>query len=324
MLRDYALVADGERGAVVGPRGDIVWLCFPRWDSEPVLASLLGGAGEYSVRPTDIHYVWGGQYDDDTLVWRNRWMVGASIVECVEAMAFPGDADRMMLIRQVRAVEGAASVDVSLALRAPDGETLATRPRRHGDVWEVEAGGTFARWSAPARARWSGGVLSLHLDLEPGTHANLVLELATAPFNDSPPDCDQALRETTERWRSASRRLQGCRAERDARAALTLLRGLTASTGAMVAAATTSLPERADEGRNYDYRYAWIRDQCYAGLAGARAGEAGHPVLDDAVRFVSARVLDDGPALRPAYRVSGEPVPSERDARLPGYPGAPH
>ncbi|HEY3831609.1 MAG TPA: glycoside hydrolase family 15 protein [Acidimicrobiia bacterium] len=324
VLRDYALVADGERGAVVGPRGDIVWLCFPRWDSEPVLASLLGGPGEYTVRPSDTHYVWGGQYDDDTLLWRSRWMVGGSIVECVEAMDFPGDSERMVLVRQVRAVEGPASVDVSLALRAPNGELAGIRPRRHGTTWELETGGTSMRWTVPDAAHWSRGVLTLHLDLEPGTHANLVLELSTKPFTTAPPDCDQTIAETTERWRSAARRLQGCRAERDARAALTLLRGLTASTGAMVAAATTSLPERADEGRNYDYRYAWIRDQCYAGLAGARAGEAGYAVLDDAVRFVCERVLDDGPALRPAYRVSGEPVPQERDAELPGYPGAPH
>ncbi len=100
-----------------------------------------------------------------------------------------------------------------------------------------------------------------------------------------------------------------------------MLRGLTGSTGAMVAAATTALPERADRGRNYDYRYAWIRDQCYAGQAAAVIG--GHALLDAAVRFVSERVLTDGPDLRPAYTVDGGPaVPDER-ACLPGYPGAP-
>ena len=87
----------------------------------------------------------------------------------------------------------------------------------------------------------------------------------------------------------------------------------------MVAAATTSLPERARAGRNYDYRYAWIRDQCYAGLAAARAGVTGS--LDDAVRFVGARLREHGPDLRPAYTVSGGDVPDERPLLLPGYPG---
>ena len=50
-LRDYALIADGERGALVGPRGDIVWMCAPRWDSDAVFSSLIGGEGMYAVTP---------------------------------------------------------------------------------------------------------------------------------------------------------------------------------------------------------------------------------------------------------------------------------
>jgi GH15 family glucan-1,4-alpha-glucosidase len=88
----------------------------------------------------------------------------------------------------------------------------------------------------------------------------------------------------------------------------------------MVAAATTALPERADTGRDYDYRYAWIRDQCFAGQAAAAVGA--HDLLDAAVSFVSARVLADRTRLRPAYTVLGGPVPGERALPVPGYPGA--
>jgi GH15 family glucan-1,4-alpha-glucosidase len=87
----------------------------------------------------------------------------------------------------------------------------------------------------------------------------------------------------------------------------------------MVAAATMALPERADEGRNYDYRYVWIRDQCFAGRAGARAGA--FDVLDQAVGFVSARLLEHGPQLKPAYTTTGGRVPDERRVGVPGYPG---
>lgn len=52
VLRQYALLADGERGAVIGPCGDIVWMCVPRWDSDAVFTSLIGGAGQYTVTPT--------------------------------------------------------------------------------------------------------------------------------------------------------------------------------------------------------------------------------------------------------------------------------
>jgi alpha,alpha-trehalase len=87
----------------------------------------------------------------------------------------------------------------------------------------------------------------------------------------------------------------------------------------MVAAATTSLPERAAAGRNYDYRYVWIRDQCYAGQAVAATGP--HPLLDDAVSFVADRLLEHGDRLAPAYTTTGAAVPDQRHLDLPGYPG---
>jgi GH15 family glucan-1,4-alpha-glucosidase len=108
-------------------------------------------------------------------------------------------------------------------------------------------------------------------------------------------------------------------APRDARHAYAVLRGLTSSTGGMVAAATMSLPERAGDGASYDYRYAWIRDQCYAALAVAADGP--HPLLADAARFVTARLAEDGPHLQPAYLVTGETVPDEQPLELAGYPG---
>jgi GH15 family glucan-1,4-alpha-glucosidase len=88
----------------------------------------------------------------------------------------------------------------------------------------------------------------------------------------------------------------------------------------MVAAATTSLPERARTGRNYDYRYVWIRDQCYAGQAAAIV-PGGESLLDRAVSVVAGHLHADGEHLRPAYTVDGTRVPPERPIGLPGYPG---
>ena len=108
-------------------------------------------------------------------------------------------------------------------------------------------------------------------------------------------------------------------AQRDAEHAYAVMRGMTTAGGGMVAASTMSLPERADEGANYDYRYVWIRDQCFAGLAVAADGP--HPLLVSAVDFVSARLLDDGAELMPAYTASGGPVPAQHRLNLRGYPG---
>lgn len=163
------------------------------------------------------------------------------------------------------------------------------------------------------------GAARLELDLRvaAGRHHDLVLEighhLPAAPVEPS-----VAWRETETRWHETLPRTAGA-APRDAAHAACVLRGLTSTSGAMVAAATTSLPERPGGRANFDYRYSWVRDQCYAGHAAAAAGL--DDLLHDAVRFLGARVLDDGPQLAPAYTVDGGPVPRESHLGVPGYPG---
>ncbi len=320
VLRDYSLLADGERAAVIGPRGDIVWLCVPQWHSPAAFSALIGGNGAYAVTPTDPRFVWGGYYEPGTLIWRSRWVTTTGIIECREALAFPGDADRAVILRRVRAVDGPAEVDVVLDVRSDfDHHAMTGRSQRDG-VWTARSGSLSLRWTGQgsARARKDGSEHS-RLVVEHGDHHDLVLELGARSFDGDPPDAEVLWSETESAWARAVPELDDTLAPRDARHAYAVLRGLTASTGAMVAAATTSLPERADHGRNYDYRYAWIRDQCYTGQAVAECGPL--PLLDGAVRFVADRLLDHGAQLDPAYTINGEPVPQQFQLGLAGYPG---
>jgi alpha,alpha-trehalase len=324
VLRDYALIADGERGALIGPRGDIVWMCAPRWHSDAVFSHLIGGDGLYAVTPAG-DFVWGGYYEDGSLIWRSRWVTADGITECYEALAYPADQDRAVVLRRVVAQRGPAQVRVVLDPRAGFGQH-ALRSAHRGDQgdWTGRAGDLHVRWSGdvadaqPARAGRHSR-LELTLNLAEGEHRDLVLEIADGSLREAPPEADWLWKCTREHWAEAVPALQHTLAPRDARHSLVVLRGLTAGTGAMVAAATMSLPERADQGRNYDYRYAWIRDQSYAGQAAAAAGA--YPILDDAARFVGERLLADGPRLAPAYTVGGQPVPDQRRLDLPGYPG---
>jgi len=320
VLREYALLADGERGAVVGPRGDIVWLCAPHWDSDAVFTSLIGGPGEYTVTPTG-RYVWGGYYEDGSMIWRNRWVTDYGTVECREALAFPGDPHHVVLLRRIRALERATTVTVSLQPRAGYGEHELSDLHRHGSLWTGRSGGLNLRWSGGQDARPRHGRRALHgvLHLDAGQHHDLVLELSDQPLPEHPVDADAAWRATEAAWHAAVPTLDNVLAPRDTRRSYAVLRGLTSTGGGMVAAATTSLPERAEAGRNYDYRYVWIRDQCYTGQAVAAAGP--HPLLDDAVSFVGDRLLEHGDRLAPAYTTTGEAVPDQRHLDLPGYPG---
>ncbi|WP_435822184.1 glycoside hydrolase family 15 protein [Actinacidiphila alni] len=319
-LRDYALIADGERGALVGPRGEIVWMCAPRWDSDAVFADLIGGAGHYRVGPRG-RFVRGGYYEEGSLVWRSRWVTEQGVVTCREALAFPGDPHRAVLLRRVVADQGPAELTVVLEPAAGFGRDTprGLRRDRHG-VWTARCGDLRLRWTGAARARplERGRRLVMELSLRPGDHHDLVLELSDAELPGQV-DADQAWRATETAWRRQVPALDATLAPRDARRAYAVMRGLTGSAGGMVAAATTSLPERAEEGRNYDYRYVWLRDQCFAGQAVAAAGQL--PLLDDAVRFTTARLLADGPDVKPAYAVDGTPIPDQRRLDLPGYPG---
>ncbi len=323
-LRDYALLADGERGILVSPRGDYSWMCFPRWDSGAVFSSLIGGSGGYSITPED-RFVWGGYYEPGTLIWHSRWVSGAAMVECREALALPSRADRAVILRRVMACRGTARVGVALNPRGDfGGESLTKLSQRDDGAWTGVVGDTRIVWTggddAGAAADGHGGrELTVALELEEGQHHDFVLVLADADADAEPPDPDWAWQGTEADWVARVPELENSVAPRDARHAYAVLTGLTAASGGMVAAATTSLPEHARQGRNFDYRFAWIRDQCYAGQAVARAGPL--PLMDDAVRFVSARLLEDGPNLTPAYTTTGGRVPDQRKLDLPGYPG---
>lgn len=325
VLRGYAFLADGHRGALIGPRGDIGWLCVPHWDSDAVFADLLGGRGRYAVTAADPRFVWGGFYQTGTLMWTSRWVTTRGIVHCRESLAFPGDPRRVVLLRRIEAVEGDATVNVTLDPRAGFGRRPLRELSHQDGIWRGRTGGLWLRWTGAGRARpGPDGALAMSLRVPHGGHHDLVLEIADHnPEQGAPVDPDEAWRATERAWLSFDQPPAGCVAQRDARGAMAVLRGMTVPGGGMVAAATTSLPERFEAGRNYDYRYAWIRDQCFAGQAAAAAGA--EPLLDAAVDFVSARLLADGPDLAPAYTAhAAAPVPQQRPLDfLPGYPGAP-
>ncbi len=325
VLREYALLADGERGIVVGARGDFAWMCFPGWDGDGVFSALIGGDGGYAITPRD-RFVWGGYYEERSLIWRSRWVtVDNAIIECREALALPARPDRAVILRRVSAVRGEARIRVALDVRPAFGrERLRKLALSDEGFWSGRAGPIHLCWSggeaAVATSDGHGGKqLGLELELREGQQHDFVLVLALDGMDTEPPKADLAWSGTEAAWRDRVPSLENTAARRDAHHAYAVLDGLTSSGGGMVAAATMSLPERARQGRNYDYRYVWIRDQCYAGQAIAKLGP--YALLDDAVRFVGERLLDDGLELAPAYTTSGGRVPDQHALDLPGYPG---
>ncbi|MGD0442245.1 MAG: glycoside hydrolase family 15 protein [Acidimicrobiales bacterium] len=329
VLRDYALLADGHRGVLVGPQGDCTWLCFPGWSDPAVFAALVGSGGHYLIQPKG-RWVWGGYYEDGTLIWTSRWVTEDGIFESREALCYPATRDRAVLLRRVRALDTPGELLVALDPRSDYGRQSIGTWRRRGDCWEVRGDAMVARW-------WGGGDavtrqvdhhqrLELELELKSGGEHDFVLELMTTDGDTrsvelEAPDPEICWRLTEEAWRTEVPRCEAIVAAQDVRRSYAVLRGMTGPEGGTVAAATTSLPERARGNRNYDYRYVWVRDTCYVGRAGA-AIPGGEAMLDDAVRWVTSRLLADGDRLAPAYLPDGSPVPRvEVLDDLPGYPG---
>ncbi|MEV0809821.1 glycoside hydrolase family 15 protein [Micromonospora sp. NPDC050200] len=320
VLRTYALLADGHRGGLVGPDGEVGWLCAPGWSDSAVFSSLLGGAGRYLLTPT-ARFVWGGHYEPGSLIWLSRWVTVDGIVESREALVFPGDPHRLVLLRQVRALDRPAVLRVVLDPRADFGREPVRDVARDDGRWLARTGRLHLRFHGGADLRpGPEQFLAGELAVPAGGRHDLVLEVSTAPLDRPCDPPDELWRITEHHWGSVVPSLAGA-AERDAVLAYAVLRGMTRPGGGMVAAATTALPERAMAGRNYDYRYAWIRDQSFAGQASALVGR--YDLLDDAVAFLTARLLADGDRMAPAYTVDGTPVPHpQRLDHLPGYPGA--
>ncbi|WP_323097439.1 glycoside hydrolase family 15 protein [Intrasporangium sp. YIM S08009] len=319
VLREYSFVADGHRGALIGPRGDVVWMCVPRWDSPATFASLVGGRGGYTVTPVEP-YVWGGTYEPGSLVWRSHWVTNDTTVECREALAAPADPHRAVLLRRIEMPDSdGARVAVSLDLRGDFGSTPADARRDDAGRWVLDCGDLRARWSGlPEASRGDDGVLRAELYLAAGEHRDLVLEVSDRPLG-PPVEAPDAWRATERWWSEQVPAFEDVVGRRDARMAYAVLRGLTTSGGGMVAAPTLGLPERAEAGRNFDYRYVWLRDQAYAGLAVSVHEPL--PLLPELVDVTTARILEHGHDLAPAYSVTGALPPEESTLDLPAYPG---
>ncbi|MGN6741913.1 MAG: glycoside hydrolase family 15 protein [Amnibacterium sp.] len=319
-VRDLALLADGERGAVLSPDGNVAWLCAPRWESPAVFAHLLGGGGTFSVRPAGTS-VWSGSYEPGSLIFRSRWKGRGASVDVIDALALPSNAESLTLLRRIDATDGDVAVEVELDVHSAYGRHRSRDERRDvSGVWHGRTGDGI-RWRLSGLADAEAdrdGVLRRTVEIPSGGQRDLVLELGTA-LPDAPLRADVAWPATEDAWRQRVPAMVQSVAHRDAQQAYAVMCGLTSRGNGMVAAVTTSLPENIGGARDYDYRYTWIRDQCFAGLADAAAG--GTSLLQPALDFVTARLLEDGPGLKPVYTSYGGSMPGEEALPLPGYPG---
>ncbi|WP_350275861.1 glycoside hydrolase family 15 protein [Kribbella sp. HUAS MG21] len=322
-IEDYALIGDLRTGAMVGADGAIDWLSLPRFDSPAVFAALLGRSehGTWRLAPVDHDRCTRRRYRTGSLILETEWVTDAGAVRVVDLMV-PGSATPTV-VRIVDGLVGAVRMRTGLFPRMTYGKDVPAL-RSGGDGRLVAFSDSDELWLESDVALtigdggWTGDFV-----VTSGERVAFTLTHTTAGELPVAVPASTALT-TTEtfwaKWLSQST-YAGPWAD-EVNQSLVILKALTyAPTGAILAAATTSLPERIGGSRNWDYRYTWLRDATFtlhAFLATGFLGEAA-AWRDWLVRAVSGDPAD--PQIMYAVDGSGQ-IPEQTLDWLPGHAGS--
>jgi GH15 family glucan-1,4-alpha-glucosidase len=325
-LEEYALLGDMSTAALLSRRGSLDWLCVPRFDSPACFAALLGDArhGRWLLAPADAPRSVRRRYRDETMVLETDYESDEGSVTVIEAMP-PGDAGRhVTVVRIVVGRTGRMRMRTELAVRFGYGLLTPWLERNaSGDLLAV-SGPDALRLATPVELAEKDGAAVADFTVAEGERVPFVL--TRFPAHDAAPhhlDAEHLVLDAEQWWRSWADRCtyQGEWREAVVRSLLTL-RALTYQpTGGLVAAPTTSLPEALGGGRNWDYRFCWLRDATFT-LAAMRA--AGYTEEAYAWReWLIRTVAGDPTQMQIVYGPAGERHLVEWEARwLPGYEGS--
>jgi GH15 family glucan-1,4-alpha-glucosidase len=268
-IEAYALIGDCKTAALVGRDGSIDWLCWPRFDSAACFAALLGGAdhGRWLIAPKDAPLHVQRRYRHGTLVLETEFQTETG---CATIVDFMPPADGADLVRIVTGQSGRVACQTELVVRFNYGATVPWVNRLDDGSINAIAGPDRLILRTPAALYGEDLRTVGEFAVEAGDSIPFVLSYGPS-FR--PPstaiDPFDALARTEMFWREWSDRCPdvGPWTEVVKRSLITLKALTYAPTGGIVAAATTSLPERLGGVRNWDYRYCWLRDATFTLLA---------------------------------------------------------
>ena len=322
-IEDYALIGDCRTAALVGRNGSIDWLCWPRFDSPACFAALLGsgGNGFWRISPTGP-FTSRRAYRPGTLVLETEFETEAGAVSLVDFMPV---GDRSDLVRIVVGRRGRVQMESEGVLRFDYGASVpwVTLGADRKSLRAV-AGPDQVLLCAPVPLENRDRRTCARFEVGAGESYAFVLTHA-ASHHEVPDaaDAHKALAATEAFWKQWSARCKvgGPRGETVLRSLITLKALTYAPTGGIVAAPTTSLPERIGGVRNWDYRYCWLRDATLTLLAFM---DAGYYEEADAWRHWLARAVAGSPQqMQIMYGLAGERRLTELEIPwLAGYEGS--
>ena len=337
-IADYALLSDRHSAALVSRAGSIDWLCFPRFDSSSIFGRLLGDeAGHWSIWAQNAAQV-TRRYLDRTMVLETTFRTPTGSVSITDALAM-GDGNRghqlgkdapHLLLRRATCLEGEVDLELEYLPRPEYGLVRPLLDAVEGGLAAL-GGPDVLVLSSPMPLNVDGSSASVHLHLRGGESAGFALDHAKRAGTGtarvwSQSEIGRRLEDTVSAWKSWSELHQAYVGPwRDlVQHSGRVLQALSfAPTGAICAAATTSLPEAVGGARNWDYRYAWVRDASFtieALWVAACPDEANE--FFDYVTTSAAGSLDRGADLQIMFGIGGERDLTERE--LPHLEGWRH
>jgi GH15 family glucan-1,4-alpha-glucosidase len=327
-IRDYAVIGDGRTAALLAADGSIDWLCLPDLDSGSVFGAMLDAerGGAFRLAPTEP-FAAERRYVDDSNLLETTFRTARGIVRVTDAMPLPlGDlAPTRELVRSIESLSGQVAMRWSVEPRFGYGQSR-TRIGSRAGVPVAHAGhDAMAVLSFEAgEAQCSADAIEGQFTAQGGARALLALSVAHGDPLVFPPRSaiERRTKGTLDYWRDWARERSYEGPWRDAviRSSLALKLLIHASSGAIAAAATTSLPEELGGVRNWDYRYSWIRDSSVTldallSLGCPSEGEAFFWWLLHASQLTH-------PQVNVLYRLNGRAGVPESELDLAGYRGS--
>ncbi|HJU04720.1 MAG TPA: glycoside hydrolase family 15 protein [Nitrospiraceae bacterium] len=333
-IEDYALIGDSRTAALVSKAGSIDWLCLPQFDSPSVLNRLLdhGRGGHFTITPLRPFSV-RRAYKDSTAVLMTEFQTDDGIVRVTDCMPVLSEAKKSVqfipfrsVLRYIEGIEGTVEFEVIFRPRPDDGRLIPTVHARGRAGYCIDLGNRLFQLATDLRLSLKEGEVEGRIAVRAGRRHVLWL----AYSEDAPAvypilaEAESVIEETVTVWKKWAEACSYHGPYRHAvvRSALTLKLLSFAPSGAIVAAPTTSLPEVIGGGRNWDYRYCWLRDASYTAQVFFRIGYPAEAVAF--VRWLMHATALTYPALKVLYDVYGERSLTQAEAEwLEGYRGSP-
>ena len=321
-ISEYALIGNCETAALVSRRGSIDWLCLPRFDSAACFAALLGSAknGRWLIAPHAKAKV-TRRYRPHTLILETEFETSSGRAVLIDFM--PIEEVNPRIIRMVQGIRGRVSMEMDLTIRFDFGLTVPWVTQKQGALCAVSGPNRVVlRSNVPVEGKGFHSVS--RFTASAGKSAVFELKYGSS-FH--PMERGQAahasLKKTQRFWHrwNARRKYKGPFSEAVERSLMTLKALIYAPTGGMVAAPTTSLPEKPGGNWNWDYRYCWVRDATFTLLAFIHAGY--HEEARRWKNWLMRAAAGSAEQMQVMYGITGERLLTEWEVPwLAGYNGA--